>query len=324
MTLSLLTVAAVALCGCSSNRQQAAQQEPVHEQAQQVPEFVADSAWGFVAAQCQFGPRVPGSPAHTQCGEWLHRQLLQWSDTVLEQTGEVSTYDGVLLNIRNLVGVINPAAQRRLLLMAHWDCRPWADADPDATKRREPVMGANDGASGVAVLLEVARQLHASRPEVGVDILLTDAEDWGDSGNDNEESWALGTQYWLAHPHQSGYKPIFGILLDMVGAPDARFSPEFFSMQYAGGFVDHVWNAAHEAGFGAYFPKGQGGAVTDDHVFVNKAGIPCIDIIDMRTGGDHGFFAGWHTTHDTLDGIDRTPLKAVGQTLLQVIYHFNP
>jgi Zn-dependent M28 family amino/carboxypeptidase len=174
-------------------------------------------------------------------------------------------------------------------------------------------MGANDGASGVGVLLQLARQLKADSTTLGVDILLVDAEDMG--VDDNEDSWALGTQYWCQHPHVQGYKALFDILLDMVGSADATFTREYYSMQYAQGFGDLVWR--HAAG--SHFINAQGGAVTDDHVFVNRAGIPCIDIIDMRSDSGTGFCPEWHTVSDTMDAISAATLGEVGQTLMNVI-----
>lgn len=284
--------------------------------AQSVPQFDADSAYGFTAAQCEFGPRVPGTEAHKQCGDMLERKLTGWADNVIVQNAPVTTFDGKKLTARNIIAQFNPEVEGRILLLAHWDCRPWADQDPDPSRRKEPVMGANDAASGVAVLLEIARQMHDVKPGLGVDILLTDVEDWG---NENEDdTWALGTQYWAAHPHVNGYSPMYGILLDMVGAQGAQFAPEYYSMNFAPNVVKNVWDKAKKAGYGNYFPFVDGGGVTDDHVPVNRAGIPCIDIIDMRNAG---FFDAWHTTHDTMDNIDRNTLKAVGQTLLQLIYN---
>jgi len=274
--------------------------------------FNADSAYAMVQRQCDFGPRVPGTAAHAQCAAWLEQTLGGACDKVMVQSANVTTGQGKPLAIKNIVGVINPDATSRLLLLAHWDTRPWADNDPDPTKHNQPVMGANDGASGVGVLLQLARELKQAGTSLGIDIVLVDAEDMGD--HDNEDSWALGAQYWAAHPHVEGYKPLFGILLDMVGAPDATFLREYYSLQYASSVVDVVWQQAA----GSHFSAAQGGAVTDDHVFVNRAGIPCIDIIDLRSS-DTGFFAGWHTTADTMDGIDRATLGEVGQTLMNVI-----
>lgn len=275
--------------------------------------FDGNGALALARQQCEFGPRVPGTPAHAKCADWLITTLQASCDTVILQTGTVQTATEGNIGIKNIIGVINPDASQRLLLLAHWDTRPWADNDPDAANHRKPVMGANDGASGVAVLLQLARQLKDDGTDLGIDILLVDAEDMG--VDDNEESWGLGTQFWTQHPHVTGYKPIFGILLDMVGSSNATFSREYYSMQYASGFVDLVWkNAA-----GSHFINAQGGAVTDDHIFINRAGIPCVDIIDMRSDSDTGFCPEWHTVHDTIDAIDPATLGEVGQTLINVI-----
>ena len=281
--------------------------------------FNADSAFGHVEKQCAFGPRVPGTDAHKACARYLEDYLRAHCDEVVVQRPTLTTFDNTRLEAVNLVGVINPQAERRILLVAHWDCRPWADSDPDPAKVNEPVMGANDGASGTAVLLELARVLHAQKPEVGVDLLLTDVEDWG--AEDNEDSWALGTQYWVENKHKESYKPLFGILLDMVGAKGATFHREAFSDMYASNVVDEVWRVAAEQGFSQFFIDSMGGGATDDHVCINKGGIPCIDIVDMRTSTT-GFYPGWHTTHDTVDQIDRATLHAVGQTIAALIYEY--
>lgn len=282
--------------------------------------FDGNNAYNLVKQQCDFGPRVPGTPAHGKCAQWLEQQLGQYCDSVIVQEGIVTTFDRKKLNIKNFVGSFNPAQKDRILLLAHWDCRPWADNDPDPAKQREPVMGANDAASGVAVLLELARLMKEKKPSIGVDILLVDAEDWGTDGD--EDSWALGTQYWAEHPHVKGYTAQFGILLDMVGARGAQFNKEYMSMQFAGSVVNQVWRTAQESGFDNYFISSILGSVTDDHIVVNEMGIKCIDIIDMRNDGDTGFFEGWHTTGDTLDKIDSNVLKAVGQTVANVVYSY--
>ncbi len=320
-----LIMAVMALAGCSSRTKQGVETQAAAVEAKAaVPEveFDADSAYARVVEQCAFGPRVPGSEAHRRCGDYLAGRLRSYGAAVTEQRMTLTTFDGSEIKCRNIIGEYNPDASKRLLLLAHWDCRPWADNDPDPARRREPVPGANDGASGVAVLLEVARQLSVNAPKIGVDILLTDAEDWGDSGAGNDDTWALGTQYWAANPHKPGYRPMYGILLDMVGAGGAVFAREYFSTYYARGFVDEVWRVAQAAGYGDYFVDDSGGAITDDHIFVNRAGIPCIDIIDQSGDGGTGFFKQWHTTGDTLDIIDPATLKAVGQTVLNVIYNY--
>ncbi|MBO4870808.1 MAG: M28 family peptidase [Muribaculaceae bacterium] len=321
MTLFLANMAFVAMTlSCNGRTVNTNSGSSDNGAAQQFVEFVADSAYHFLQAQCEFGPRVPQTPAHTACAQYIQSRLNQFCDTVHVQQVNVTTFDGKNLTAQNMVGVINPDATQRILLLAHWDCRPWADKDEDPTKHKESVMGANDAASGTAVILELARIMHENRPAIGVDLLLVDVEDWGDY--DNEDSWALGTQAW-ARDFRSfmgdSYAPSFGILLDMVGAHGARFAPEYYSQYNAPSVVTLVWETAQDAGFGQFFVQDGGGGVTDDHVVVNKAGIPCIDIIDMR--GD-GFFDGWHTTHDTLDAIDPVTLKAVGQTLSNIIYNF--
>ena len=275
--------------------------------------FDGEGAYALTSQQCDFGPRVPGTAAHAKCADWLVTTLQASCDTAFVQAATVQTATEGKIGIKNIIGVINPEASQRLLLMAHWDARPWADSDSDPANHRKPVMAANDGASGVGVLLQLARQLKQEKTAIGVDIVLVDAEDMG--VNDNEESWALGAQYWVQHPHVAGYSPLFGILLDMVGAPDATFTREYYSTEYAGGFVDLVWGCAA----GNHFMNTPGGAVTDDHVFVNRAGIPCVDIIDMRADSPTGFCPAWHTVNDTMDGISATTLAEVGQTLLNVI-----
>lgn len=283
--------------------------------------FYADSAYAFIARQCDFGARVPGTDAHRRCGDYLVATLKAFGTTVSEQNGKVTTFDGVTLNARNIIAQINPDSTNRILLLAHWDCRPWADKDPDEAKRTQPMMGANDAASGVGVLLEMARAMQKQKPNIGIDIILVDVEDWGDD-NGGEDTWALGTQYWAKNMHQQGYHPMFGILLDMVGAEGATFYQEYYSLQYAQSVVQEVWRIAATLGHGSMFVNEQGGGITDDHLPVNRAGIPCIDIIDMRMGSQYGFFEGWHTTDDVMRHINPATLAAVGETLLTLIYNY--
>ena len=311
----MLLAAMMFACGdngaASSGQDSAADDDTSAVESRQA--FDGEGAYEFTRLQCDFGPRVPGTSAHSRCADWLVSTLKTSCDTVILQTGTVQTATEGQLGIKNIIGVINPEASQRLLLLAHWDTRPWADNDPDEANHRKPVMGANDGASGVGVLLQLARQLKDEKTALGIDIVLVDAEDMG--VDDNEESWALGTQYWAAHQHVAGYKPLFGILLDMVGASDATFTREYFSTSYAGSFVDLVWGCAA----GNHFINAAGGAVTDDHVFVNQAGIPCVDIIDMRADSSTGFCPVWHTVSDDMSGISTSTLAEVGQTLLNVI-----
>ncbi len=316
MTLLYMVLAALmTACGStgSSTTTEATSDTTAATAAVGRAQFNGDAAYELTRQQCDFGPRVPATSAHAKCADWLIATLKTSCDTVILQTGTVQTATQGALGIKNIIGIINPDASQRLLLLAHWDTRPWADNDPDPANHKRPVLGANDGASGVGVLLQLAQQLKAEGTTLGIDIVLVDAEDMGE--NDNEDSWGLGTQYWAAHPHVQGYKPLFGILLDMVGAPDATFSREYYSMQYASGVVDLVWSLAA----GSHFKNVQGGAVTDDHVFINRAGIPCVDIIDMRSDSDTGFCPEWHTVDDTMPHISAATLGEVGQTLLNVI-----
>ena len=316
MKKTLLYIAIlVTLSACGSTTSTASSQEGSDTSAVAAARHAYDGegALAMTRRQCDFGPRVPGTAAHAQCAEWLTSALQASCDTVVVQTATVSTARSGSLGIKNIIGIINPDSEQRLLLMAHWDTRPWADNDSDPANHSKPVTGANDGASGVGVLLQLAHQLKSEGTTLGIDIVLVDAEDMGE--NDNEASWALGAQYWSQHPHAEGYKPLFGILLDMVGSPEASFTREYYSMQYAPGFVELVWNNAA----GSHFIKSNGGAVTDDHVFVNRGGIPCIDIIDLRADSDTGFCPEWHTVDDTMDHISATTLGEVGQTLLNVI-----
>lgn len=306
------------LCGCG-NHSGAKQTENTEEMESSAITFNADSAYAYIEKQCSFGPRVPNTDAHRKCGDWVAATLKRFGARVTEQCADLKAYDGTVLHARNIIGELNPETTNRVLLLAHWDSRPWADNDADPSKRRQPVMAANDGASGVGVLLEIARLVSLRSPSTGIDILLVDAEDWGDSTSNDESSWALGAQYWASNPHRSGYqRPQYGILLDMVGDKDATFSKEYFSVRFAPEIVEHVWAEAAKAGFAHYFVNSYGGAITDDHLAINSAGIPCIDIIDQRQ--ETGFCPQWHTTDDTMQHISRNTLTAVGQTLVKVLF----
>ncbi|MCR4764652.1 MAG: M28 family peptidase [Bacteroidaceae bacterium] len=288
-----------------------------------VPQFNTDSAFYFVKAQVDFGPRIMNSTAHDDCGDYLAAKLEQYGAKVYNQRADLPSYEGKMLKARNIIGAFNPEAKRRIALFAHWDSRPWADNDPDPSKHYTPILGANDGASGVGVLLEVARILQQQPTTVGIDIILLDAEDMGnhrDSGLSDEKSWCLGSQYWARTPHVEGYNARFGILLDMVGGANARFQYEYYSEQYARDINRKVWKAAKTIGYDNYFVAEGGGGATDDHLFINQiAHIPTIDIIP--TSQQYTFFEHWHTVKDDMDAITVPTLKAVGQTLLQVIYN---
>ncbi len=292
--------------------------------AVQIPAFNADSAYYFVGRQVAFGPRVPNTEAHRQAGLWLTETMERFADTVYLQKTRVRAYDGTTLNIKNIIGVFRPEMRRRILLCAHWDSRPYADYDPDPEKHYTPIDGANDGASGVGVLLEVARLISKNQPGIGVDIIFFDAEDYGNhrfSDRPEQDNWALGSQHWARNPHRMDYYARFGILLDMVGAADATFKREGYSMLYAPNVVRRVWDTAHRLGYGHMFLNREGGYVTDDHYYINTIrNIPTINIIHQDNTTPHGFFPEWHTTGDTMDVIDPFTLKAVGETVVQVVY----
>ncbi len=290
------------------------------------PAFNADSAWAYCAAQCNFGPRTMNSEAHERCADWIAGKFRQYGCEVENQKADLKGYDGTILKSTNIIAHYNSKAATRILLCAHWDSRPWADNDPDSTNWHKPVMAANDGASGVGVMLEIARLLQADKQlQVGVDFVCFDAEDWGvpqwSDAQDDGNSWALGAQYWSENKPEN-YSPRYGILLDMVGGQGAKFYREGMSMQYASNIVKRVWSAARQAGYGSYFPKADGGMITDDHLPVNeKAKIPCIDIIAYYPDCQQSSFGPtWHTVNDDMDHLDKNTLKAVGQTLVQVLY----
>lgn len=282
--------------------------------------FNSDSAYAYVRKQVDFGPRTPNTPEHERCADYLSDKLRSFTPHVVEQKGTVTAYDGTILKIRNIIASFGPDKKSRVLLFAHWDTRPWADQD--SVRSREPISGADDGASGVGVLLELARQFSMQQPSIGVDIALFDAEDWGKNGGGMEEqdSYALGTQFWTRQPHVAGYTADYGILLDMVGAANAQFRLEGNSNQVASSLNEKVWRTAARLGYSNYFLFEPGGYVTDDHVYVIRYGIPCIDIIGSDRMSNTGFAKHWHTHSDNLSVIDPMTLKAVGQTLLEVVY----
>ncbi|MCM1162817.1 MAG: M28 family peptidase [Muribaculaceae bacterium] len=293
-----------------------------------VMKFDADSAYEYIDTQVAFGPRVSGTEANKLCGEYLISELTRHNaQNVRIQTGDVTAYNGDLLPITNIMGSYRPELSRRILLVAHYDTRPWADADQVDANRLKPVPGANDGASGVGVILELARIMGKHQPPVGVDILFVDAEDYGQSEgfSNHDESWALGTQHWVRNmPYHPDSLPAYGVLLDMVGGMDAKFHREYFSDKNAPGVVDKVWSIASRSGYGAKFVNIEGGAVVDDHVFLNRAGIPTIDIIESNNTVTRSFNPTWHTLNDDMDHIDRNSLKAVGQTVTNLIYSEKP
>jgi glutaminyl-peptide cyclotransferase len=275
------------------------------------PVFNADSCYDFVKKQVDFGPRVPLSDPHRLCGDWIVAKLRSYGLEVTEQKGTMITYDQKNTPLRNIIASYKPESQKRILLCTHWDTRPMADRDTkDETL---PIDGASDGASGVGVLLEIARQLKSGKCDAGIDLVFFDLEDYGDK-------FCLGSEYWAQHLPRPDYFANFGVLLDMVGAKGATFPIEGQSKNYGSAFVKKIWDKGASLGYSDYFNYTEMHGITDDHVNVNMfANIPCIDIIQMNPGT--GDFGPYHHRHsDNMSIIDRNTLKAVGHTLAEVIY----
>ena len=290
-------------------------------------EFSADSAFRYIKKQTDFGPRVPNTEAHLKCSAWLASRLSVFGAQTYIQGFETETFDKTKLQCYNIIGSYNPDCPTRIILCSHWDSRPWADNDSDPANWKTPVDAANDGASGVGVILEIARQLQKKAPGIGVDCIFLDAEDWGPGpdfkGNHLDTYWGLGTQYWAKNPHKEGYRARYAILLDMVGGKGAQFAREKYSVMYGKQVVDKVWNAAASLGYSSLFKQSDGGYITDDHYFINTiARIPAIDIVPYLPQCPQSCFGPtWHTTQDNISNIDKNVLEAVGKTLLTVIYN---
>lgn len=294
-----------------------------------VPKFSVDSAYRYIQKQVDFGPRVPNTKPHANCATYLTHKLRNFGAEVTVQEADVTAFDGTILHAKNIIASYNPNLKERVLLFAHWDTRPWADHDNNMANHNKPILGANDAASGVGILLEMARQFQQQPPNVGVDIILFDAEDYGApdkyASAETSDSWCLGSQYWANNKHRPNYRAKYGILLDMVGAKNATFYRESISDYYAKYLVDHIWQYAAALGFGNYFINESGGWITDDHLYVNKiAGIPAIDIIQYSPNTDTGFGHFWHTMNDNMDIIDKNTIQAVATTIMHVVYNETP
>ena len=321
--LAIIAACLLVLAGCKSN---GTTPEPVAADVDYtqvaVPAFDADSAYGFVAAQLAFGNRTPGSKGWELCAAWLERQMGRWCDTVMVQPFKATLWNGQTVPGRNIIGSLNPMAPKRVLLAAHWDSRLWADHDPDASLQHQPLLGANDGASGVAVLMETARAMQQQRPEIGVDIIFFDLEDQGTpewAERYEDDTWCKGAQHWSRNPHQPFYQARYGILLDMVGVEQPRFTKEQFSMQYASTITNKVWAIASAIGYGGIFEDTKTDPILDDHLYINTLrGIPTADIV--QHSHRISFFSHWHTTTDDLKSVSPQTLKIVGDVVLTTVY----
>ncbi len=278
--------------------------------------FNADSAYAYVAKQVDFGNRYMNTEEHEQCKNWLASQLGNFGFEVIPQTFTATAYNGKIVNGTNIIGRYKPEVKERLLLCAHYDTRHIAEKDsinPDA-----PILGADDGASGVGVLLEIARQVKNNPIPMGLDIIFFDAEDYGSNEKGQDYTWGLGSQYWSKNIHEKNYQVKFGILVDMVGSSDATFPKEGFSLQSAKSEVAKIWRLAQKMGQDKYFVSRKAGFYTDDHRFIiENTGIKMLDIINIKKDGKFGHYH--HTHKDDLSIIDKKTLKAVGQVLLAVV-----
>lgn len=320
-----LLAAVISLTGCDEKKPD--RPTATAETWVQAPPFDADSAYAYIAQQVAFGPRVPNTAAHVACGDWLVRELKRHQAEVIEQPGRVRAFDGTILNMRNIVGQYRPENPERVMLFAHWDTRPFADKD--TLRMREPIDGANDGASGVGVLLEIARQLAMDTIlDLGIDIIFFDAEDygspeWAPAQQNSMLTWCLGSQFWVNQPHVIGYHAKYGILLDMVGAEGAVFNREGTSMAYAPSIVKRIWKSAERLGFGRYFQNEITPQTVDDNLFVSElGGIPAANIVHYQVQVLPMGYGPFHHTHaDNMDIISTNTLHAVGSTVLDVIWN---
>jgi glutaminyl-peptide cyclotransferase len=323
----LLCTLYIVLCTLSSchNDKKVEQEKAVEPVYVRAPEFNADSAFAYLKTQVDFGPRTPGSKAHAKCADYLQAKMKGFGWEVKLQTGKVKTYDNKTFDLKNIISSYKPELTNRVLLLAHWDCRPFADEDAEG--KDKPIDGANDGASGVATLMEIARQISLSKPNFGIDILFVDLEDYGqqypetDKYDEMPNSWALGTQYWANNLQADTHKAQYGILLDMVGGINPMFPKEGSSLAFAPNIVEKVWTTAARIGYGNYFVNDQMGQTTDDHVYINQiAKIPCVDIVHMNPStGTYPLFH--HSKKDNMSIIDKNTLKMVGQVVLETIYN---
>ena len=272
-------------------------------------EFDGERAFGFLQQQLAFGPRIPGTPGHEQAGDWILTQLRAAADTVVIQAFTHVTRRGDVLHLRNFLARFRPALPERVLFLAHWDTRPHADQSANLGAQRLPVPGANDGASGVAVLLGVAGALKVKPPAVGVDLLFVDGEDYGDFADSSDV--LIGSRYFAAH-QPAGYPPLYAVLFDMVGDKSLDIYYEGNSQTAAPEVVDRVWRTAHDLGYDRYFLPGTKHTLVDDHVPLQRAGIHAIDVVDF----DYPF---WHTTEDTIDKVSAASLQIVGDVAVALV-----
>ena len=335
MTLQLKSLAAcclflcAAILACNPDNSTGKAETPPTEEQVLIPVFNRDSAYAHVVTQLEFGPRNPGSSGILSCRDWMVSKLEAYGSEVIRQKFTATLHGGEKFPSENIIAQFNPENRTRIILAAHYDTRAIAEEDPDPERQNDPIPGADDGASGVAVLIEIARLLKEEPIGLGVDLVFFDAEDQGTRHSDDDPdntSWCIGAQYWSANLHRKNYKPRFGILLDMVGAQGAFFNKENLDRIHPHAREIHqlysrVWNLAAAMGKGRYFQNRTIAGIIDDHYYVNKiAGIPMIDIISKPPSASEGFGPHWHTHGDDLSIIDKNTLGAVGQVITAVVY----
>lgn len=327
LVASLLLLTALLSVSCNHKQKSAATQQGIDYGAVATPAFSADSAYRYVEEQLAFGFRTPGSKGQKECSAYLQAKMRQWCDTVIAQPFSTTLWNSQTVKGVNIIASLDPDNSDRIMLCAHWDSRLWADHDPDAGNHRKPILGANDGASGVATLMEMARIMSAQRPSVGIDFIFFDVEDqgmpeWADEDY-QDNTWCKGSQYWAQSPHRPYYRAIYAILLDMVGTSQPRFTKEEISRHYAPSLMDKVWRVAAATGHASIFVDQKTDAILDDHLYVNQiANIPTIDIVQNNT--DCSFFPLWHTLGDNLDAVEPQSMKTVADVLLKTIYADYP
>jgi len=286
-------------------------------------DFNVDSAYLYTKNQVDFGPRIPGTEAHEKCAQYLLNKLKKFGLSSFFQEGSVKAYTGTTFSLKNIIGSFHPEIPTRILLTAHWDTRPFSDQENDPQLAKKPFEGANDASSGVGILLELAREISIKNPNIGVDIIFWDIEDYGAKHDSvaGEPTWCLGSRYWAAHPPVKGYNPLYNINLDMVGGEGAVFYEEGVSLRNDKKTVKQIWETGLNLGYSQYFiPTELSDEIIDDHVVVNNfANIPAIDIIDLDSSGT-GFYKYWHKQGDNLSHLDKGAMKAVGQTILENLY----
>lgn len=304
----MLVSAAVA---CRGDAQKGSSLEK-HRKATGTPTgFDGVAAYNYARAQVDFGPRVPGTPAARLAGDWIIRQMRARADTVIVQSFIYTTADGKKLPLRNILARFRPDLKDRVLYVTHWDSRPISESAATPAERKMPVPGANDGASGVGMFVALADVLRKTRPKVGVDLLFTDGEDYGQFGPP-EVDVLIGAKYFATHLPSPGYKPLYGVLWDMIGAKDLRIPYEMNSFQQAPDVVARVWQAAADLGYGNVFVQESGGEITDDHIPLLNAGLRVIDVIDLN-------YPPHHTPEDTMDKISPKSLGIVGDVATALV-----